>query len=69
MEAAALASWLPWTITTTGKERVRTWKTSSLFPIENCDLKSIVNFSSVTDSAPLLSDLFMRFRDMLRKLT
>lgn len=40
-----------------------TWKTSSLPPTVNCDSNSIVNFSSVTDSAPRRSERLIRFRD------
>lgn len=40
-----------------------TWNTSSLLPTLNCDSKSTVNFSSVTDSAPLRSARLIRFRD------
>lgn len=40
-----------------------TWKTSSLPPTLNCDSKRMVNFSSVTDSAPRRSERLIRFRD------
>ncbi|TNN52794.1 hypothetical protein EYF80_037027 [Liparis tanakae] len=40
-----------------------TWKTSSLPPTLNCDSNRMVNFSSVTDSAPRRSDRLILFRD------
>lgn len=61
--AVALLSWLPCTITTTGRESVFTWKTSSLPPTLNWDSKRMVNFSSVTDSAPRRSERLIRFSD------
>lgn len=40
-----------------------TWKTSSLLPTLNWDSNRMVNFSSVTDSAPRLSDRLILFKD------
>ena len=83
MVAAALASCLPWEITTTGSERVwavtvnsqagdltiiSAWKIGQKWSLDQNDLiksrhlfentwKTIENFSSATDSVPLLSPL------------
>lgn len=43
--------------------RTFTWNTSSLPPILNCDSNKMVNFSSVTDSAPRRSDRLILFKD------
>lgn len=42
-----------------------TWKTSSLLPTLNWDSNRMVNFSSVTDSAPRLSDRLILFKDCM----
>lgn len=43
-----------------------TWNTSSLPPTLNWDSNRMVNFSSVTDSAPRRSDRLILFRDCRR---
>lgn len=43
-----------------------TWKTSSLPPTLNWDSNKMVNFSSVTDSAPRRSDRLILFKDYMK---
>ncbi len=51
------------------RPRTFTWKTSSLPPTLNWDSNRMVNFSSVTDSAPRLSDRLILFRDYVKDKT